>query len=522
MANMKNTAVSKEISYLDFFGLAHNPFPIAPDDENFYISENIDQILSEIVHGIMSRKGFMVLTGDIGLGKTTISRKIMNILEEKGVETSLVFHTAFQDVELIQEINRDFGLRTESLHFNKQMRLLNYFLLEKNRQGKNCAIIIDDAQNLSVKSLELVRMISNLETDQQKLVQILLVGQTELMDMLNSQKLRQLKSRIVISKEVRALTREELKNYLFFKLNMAGNRGRITFQEAAIKKIYQFTKGNLRQINILMDRCFYVTLLYNTIKISKEIVQEAYSDLNANQSRARKSPVVLALSTLLFLCLIGLFTYSAALSPPRSASMTVIKKIKPQHTIISGKVENSHLSRLHGQSMASATKNVEQTVSIPKSVSVFLEAYRLSRFEKSFFEALETSQLKEIAETIFDQTGYLLIGFKKIPNHIKEAYGILKYNSMQGHNENFFLFWQPSLLIKKFYYYYEGEEILKLQKMLAKINLYSGRLDGIVGKNLMLAVVNYQKQVGLPVTGYPDENSIFLLFNGPGNKANET
>ncbi|RZB35393.1 MAG: hypothetical protein SRB2_03191 [Desulfobacteraceae bacterium Eth-SRB2] len=142
------------------------------------------------------------------------------------------------------------------------------FYWNKNRRGKNCAIIIDDAQNLSIKSLELVRMISNLETDQQKLVQILLVGQTELMDTLNSQKLRQLKSRIVISKEVRALTREELRNYLFFKLNMAGNRGRITFQEAAIKKIYQFTKGNLRQLNILMGRCFYVTLLYNTIKLA--------------------------------------------------------------------------------------------------------------------------------------------------------------------------------------------------------------------------------------------------------------
>ncbi|RZB35394.1 MAG: hypothetical protein SRB2_03192 [Desulfobacteraceae bacterium Eth-SRB2] len=132
----ENMLCPKEISYLDVFGLAQNPFPIAPDDENFYISENIDQILSEIVHGIMTRKGFMVLTGDIGLGKTTISRRIMNILEEKGVETSLVFHTAFQDVELIKEINRDFGLRTESLHFNKQIRLLNDFLLEQKSPGE--------------------------------------------------------------------------------------------------------------------------------------------------------------------------------------------------------------------------------------------------------------------------------------------------------------------------------------------------------------------------------------------------
>jgi general secretion pathway protein A len=522
MAKMKNTAVFEEISYLDFLGLAHHPFPIAPDDDNFYVSENIEQILSEIVHGIMSRKGFMVLTGDIGLGKTTISRKIMNILEQKGVETSLVFHTSFQDVELIQEINRDFGLKTESLHFNKQMRCLNDFLLEQNRRGKNCAIIIDDAQNLSVKSLELVRMISNLESDQQKLVQILLVGQTELMGMLNSKKLRQLKSRIVISKEVSPLTREELKNYLFFKLNMAGSRGQITFQEAAIKKIYQFSKGNLRQINILMDRCFYVMLLYNTIKISRQIVQEACSDLNPNRSEAKKRPVFLALSALLFLCLIGLFTYSAALSPPRSAPMTIIKKIEPEHTTIKGETEHSHLSRLHGQSTDTNTKNAEQTVSISESVSGFLKAYELSRFENSFVEALKRSQSKEIDETIFDQTGLKLIRLNHIPDHIGSVYSILKHTSIQGHNENLFLFWHPLLLIKKFYYYYEGEEILNLQKIFAKINLYSGPLDGIVGKNLMLAVVSFQKQAGLPVTGYPDENTIFLLFHEPENKANGT
>ncbi len=184
-----------ETKYLDYFGLSFNAFPVVPDVDNFFLSRNIDQVITEIVHGIDTRKGFMVLTGEIGLGKTTICRKIMKILEEKQVETSLVFHTAYQDVELLREINFDFGLEAGTLDLGSQMKSLNNFLLSKNAEGKNCTIIIDDAQNLSHKSLELVRMISNLETDHQKLVQILLIGQPELIDKLNSPDLQTKKNK---------------------------------------------------------------------------------------------------------------------------------------------------------------------------------------------------------------------------------------------------------------------------------------------------------------------------------------
>jgi len=238
---MKSEMANEELRYLEYFGLEYNPFPVAPDNENFYISEHIDQILTELVHGIVARKGFMVLTGEIGLGKTTISRRIINILEEKGVETSLILHTFYQDVELLREINKDFGLYSDSLERSDQMRVLNEFLLNQSRAGKNCAIIIDDAQNLDSKSLELIRMISNLETDREKLVQILLIGQPELMDKLNSSELRQLKSRIIIKKEARPLNQNELKNYLLFKLNKAGNQGRTTITTGAFRKIHRYS-----------------------------------------------------------------------------------------------------------------------------------------------------------------------------------------------------------------------------------------------------------------------------------------
>ncbi|MEA1936401.1 MAG: AAA family ATPase, partial [Thermodesulfobacteriota bacterium] len=297
--------MNEELRHLDYLGLKHNPFPVAPDYENFYLSEHIDRIISEIVHGIVTRKGFMILTGEVGLGKTTISRKIISTLEEKGVETSLVLHTFYRDVELLREINRDFGLHTDSLQLSDQMKILSDFLLRENRNGKNCAIIIDDAQNLNYRNLELIRMISNLETDSDKLVQILLIGQPELMDKLSSPRLRQLKSRIIIKEETLPLNQEELRNYILFKLNMAGNKGEITLARGSLQKIYKYSQGNFRIINILMDRCLYVTFLYNTAKIDKSIVDAAIGDLNQVKGTRKKRTVGLYIIIILGFLTVG-------------------------------------------------------------------------------------------------------------------------------------------------------------------------------------------------------------------------
>jgi general secretion pathway protein A len=235
--------------YLKSLGFVRNPFPVAPDDANFYLSCAIEEIIEEIVHGICSRKGFIMLTGDVGLGKTTITRRILKILETRQVRTSLVFHTSLKDVDLLREINRDFGIPVAGAtpgtdQLGDQLDRLNDFLVVQHSSGFNCAIIIDDAQNLDRESLELVRMISNLEVDQQKIVQILLVGQTELEESLNRRAMRQLNSRIVIRKEARPLSRDELCDYIAFKLSTSGNQGRILLTAKAYRRIFSLTKGN--------------------------------------------------------------------------------------------------------------------------------------------------------------------------------------------------------------------------------------------------------------------------------------
>ncbi len=528
---MMNTHSAKEEQgCFEYFGLYHNPFPVSPEEEKFYFSQHIEQVLTEIIFGINARKGFLILTGEVGLGKTTISRRIMNIIEEKGVETSLVFYTGFQDVELIREINRDFGQNIESLLFSDQMKLLYDFLVKQNRRGKNCAIIIDDAQNLDIKSLELIRMISNLETDREKLVQILLVGQPELMDLLNSEELRQLRSRIVIQEEVKALTLEELKDYLSFKMNLAGNRGQIRIQKAALSKIYKLTKGNFRQINLLMDRCLYVAFLHNTTEISKQIVVEAFIDFRPKKLKLLKKPLTLAASIFIALSLFGGIVYSGFsrnISPISSSNnkYSILKdnlghlKLDASQDDLKAKQSNDVLMKIqiHDKDL----NHSGQDAVIPKSVFDFLGKYKLAKYQKPFFEALQTNRFNELTQAIFDETGYMLVRLNHVSDDIKKKYGALKnISNLEGH-QDFYLFWRPSMIFNKFFYYYEGEEVLALQKMMAEMHLYTARLDGKVGKNLMMAVVGFQEQMGLPVTGFPDAKTIFLLCHEVENIKND-
>ncbi len=490
-----------EMRYLDYFGLRSNPFPVVPDVDNFFLSRSIDRVITEIVYGIDTRKGFIVLTGEIGLGKTTICRKIMRILKKKGVETSLVFHTAYQDVELLREINRDFGLEAGTLNLGAQMKVLNEFLLSRNAEGRNCTIIIDDAQNLSHKSLELIRMISNLETEQQKLVQVLLIGQPELVDKLNSPDLRQLKSRIIICEETNPLNIEELKNYLLFKLNAAGNQGKTIIKKGAISIVHKLSKGNFRQVNKLMDRSLYAAFLHNTTELSRGIVKEAYLDLSPNKSSFQKNPLIW--------CSSGVLTVSMAIF--------IAFYVANLNTSFTGQVANAIQSPVLHELKPPMIKTPAKGVSTPAAVSSFLRAHQLAQYQTSFSKALKRDRFSEISNTIFEQTGLQLIKLENVTEHIRNHYGVLAYPSSITGKMTFYLFWRPQLLLSGFFHGYQSEEIKRLQVMLRTLQLYHDRLDGIVGRNLIRAVTLFQKQAHLPATGLPDDSTLFLLCQQGGS-----
>ncbi len=479
--------MKEELIYLDFFGLKHNPFPLTPDVDYIFCSRSIDRIITEIVHGIVARKGFMVMVGEVGLGKTTISRKIMELMEDKEVKTALVFHTFFQEVDLLKEINRDFGLETTSdnLEGLSQLSLLNDFLLQKSRHGTNCAIIIDDAQNLSHKSLELIRMISNLEANREKLVQILLIGQPELLDKLNSHELRQLKSRIVIQKEVSPLNLEELEKYILFKLYAAGSQGVINLKKNAVRTLHHFTGGNMRQVNILMDRCLYAAYLHNTNTISRDLVLEAGRDLHITKASISRQ-YILAISLTMVVIFISIFL----------AGWNILKS---------------------DQQISSRTDTETQVV-VPEQMISFLEAYGLSDFAGLLFNAIQNNRLEEAADDINNETGYQMIVLFEPLDSVRARFDILNLPPNSEGKELYILFWKPELEVDKFYWGYEGPEIVQLQKLLSKSDYYLFEEDGIVGKLLMDAVVRFQKDNDLAVTGFPDKTTIFLLSNKTGEK----
>lgn len=560
-----------EENYYNFFGLHSNPFPIAPDSEFFYVSEAIERIITELVHGIITRKGFLILTGQVGLGKTTISRRLLFLLDKHKVKTSLVLHTSIQNTELLREINRDFGLNEESLLLSDQMTILNNFLIEQNNNGINCVIIIDDAQNLDFKSFELVRMISNLEADRKKLVQILLIGQPELYERLNTKELRQIKSRISINKEAVALNSEEVHDYIYFKLNSSGNTGVTSIDREAMETIHKFTGGNFREINVLMDRSLYVAFLCDTTKLDKKIITEAYYDINRKKSFTEIIRPNLILSFILtgviLWIIFSIFKPTISFTKRQQnittgtiiderpthetaekenklvAEVNTLKKqpakppvpmttkpltptpvdTPPKAPVVLPQPESPNSSKNkepQPEKITSTKKKVlaqaDRVLHLPeisKPVTNFLSYYNLVDYKYSFNKAINLEDFETVKTRVYNTTGYTLIELDTLTPKIKRNYGILSYNSRKTLTKRYLLFWKPELEIKHFYYDYYGKEIFDLQDILRINRVYTGKRDGIIGKHVMTALNTFQRMMKIPVTGFPDNRTIFLLYN---------
>lgn len=497
----------EESGYLSHLGLSCNPFPVVPDESSIFLSGRIEQIVAEIVHGISARKGFMILTGDIGLGKTTISRRVISILEQQGIETALVLHTSLQDAELLREINLDFGIKDpddsgKSASLGEQLRQLNQFLIERNRQGKNCAIIIDDAQNLNRQSLELVRMISNLEGGRRKLVQILLIGQPELAELLQTHELRQLRSRVVINAEAKPMSRKELKAYLQFKLNMAGNQGQVLVSGWAVHLIYHYTRGNFRMVNLIMDRCLYAICLLNLREITWQVVRAAYKDLFADTASGAIRRCVIAATVAALLSIAVWLGFGDVL--------TVERLTAGRHLFSQRSAE---------QTAADPTKAAENALpdfeapknSEAQAVTLFLQPLGLVHLAGKFQAALAEARMDLLGEEVFKESGYRLIELDHLTESIRRDFGVLSVPRLSDGAKLFYVLWRPPIEIKSFYYHYRGNEIHFLQALLAKVNLYDDKPDATVGPRLMQAVVTFQKIKGLPVTGFPDPKTLFFL-----------
>ncbi|HNX82109.1 MAG TPA: AAA family ATPase [Candidatus Omnitrophota bacterium] len=273
--------------YCQFYGFKERPFNVTSDPAFFYNSRKHKEALSHLLYGVTQRKGILVLTGEIGTGKTTICRFFLNQLRESGnkVKTAFILNPNFSDLELLEAIIKDFGVQVRG----KPSRLvmisqLNSFLLAESEAGNNVVLIIDEAQNLKPNQLEQVRLLSNLETEKDKLLQIVLVGQPELNSKLDLHELRQLQQRIMVRYHIAPLERAEVKEYITHRLHIVGSN-KVHFNDEAVGMITEFSCGTPRLINIICDRALLAGFVAETDRIDAKIIGRCLDELGSYCAR---------------------------------------------------------------------------------------------------------------------------------------------------------------------------------------------------------------------------------------------
>jgi general secretion pathway protein A len=265
--------------YLDFYGLAEPPFSLTPDPRFLFLSRRHREGLEHLLYGIRERKGFVQLTGEVGSGKTTLCRAALARLAP-GTRTALVLNPILSSVQLLRTLLVEFGIepagRADRAHYLAQ---LNAFLLAEVPLGNDVVLFLDEAQDLSPELLEQVRLLSNLETDDRKLLQIVLLGQPELKEMLDRKSLRQLRQRITVRYHLPPLSREETTLYIQWRLQIAGANGRPTFTSWALRKIFGYSRGIPRLVNAVCDTTLLAGYVDGTDELGTKQVRRAIREL---------------------------------------------------------------------------------------------------------------------------------------------------------------------------------------------------------------------------------------------------
>lgn len=265
--------------YLSFFGLKEQPFNLTPDPKFLFMSESHRIAFNHLLFGIHERKGFIEVVGGIGTGKTTLCRALLAHLGNE-VATALVLNPFLSETELLRCINREFGLNGSSQSRNHLMEELNSFLLDRAARGGNACVILDECQDLEASLLEQIRMLSNLETSKEKLIQIVLVGQPEFHQKLSSAALRALNERIQVRCFLEPLSLEDTGAYIRHRLQVASAAQDTIFTDAAVEVVYKYAGGNPRRTNAVCDRAMLLAYARGSRKINKEHVRTAIGEVS--------------------------------------------------------------------------------------------------------------------------------------------------------------------------------------------------------------------------------------------------
>jgi len=266
--------------YKEFFGLRANPFNVNPDPRYLFLTRHTEEALACLTYGIQSRKGFVLLTGEVGTGKTTLINKLMEWLRLQQVATAFIFNSRMDVPQLLDFMMADFGIPCESHQKGQMLLKLNQWLLDRYRAGERAVLVVDEAQNLSPQMLEEIRLLTNLETSTEKLLQIVLAGQPELEHKLNQPELRQLRQRITLRAKTRQLTLEETQGYIEERMRIAGAENPDIFSPEAVAMVHRYARGIPRVTNLLCEHALVSSFADQKNPVPPEIVEEVARDFD--------------------------------------------------------------------------------------------------------------------------------------------------------------------------------------------------------------------------------------------------
>ncbi|HET6461318.1 MAG TPA: AAA family ATPase [Syntrophales bacterium] len=529
--------------YLDFYGFREKPFNLTPDPRFVFLSKNRREAFAHLLYAIDNRTGFIALTGEVGLGKTTVLRSLLCQLDPNHYRTALIFNPCLSPHELLQNINREFGISANSSNIGDLLYALNMFLLRQNAEGHTVVLVIDEVQNLERQVLEQIRLISNLETDKEKLIQIVLSGQPEFEEILNKKNMRQLNQRITVRYHLTPMNFEDTVHYIDHRLEVAGGRGGVIFSRAALKKIHSYSRGIPRLINTACDRALLAGYTRDTARIGYRIAAAGISDMKKNvPAYARKRHLILipALAMIVALSMVGIFyswdDFASRFNVSQNIGAVENQKKEPADAtgegfframaVELGNVPESESNRRAFNKLAVCwnVPPVPESIYFDDFNKMEIAAHdrglRVYSFSGSLGSLLRINCPAVLELTLPGITGKRFISLVRMENgqflvdpqisgtKFLSPGEIEKHWSGQG-----YLLWKDHLnLLMRMPPGKKGEQIKRLQRLLEEAGAYSGPFTGAYDGNTLSAVKNFQSFQGIEQDGILSAQTLILLY----------
>lgn len=542
--------------YENFFGFKERPFQLVPNPAYLFLSRSHEEAIAHLNYAVSHGDGFVEISGEVGTGKTTLCRAFLENLGDR-FEVAYIFNPQLNALELLRTINQEFGINSSSDQKKDLVDHLNIFLMNIKTQNKNAILLIDEAQNLGKDVLEQLRLLSNLETNTSKLLQIILVGQPELQTMLDSYELRQLRQRITLSWYLTPLSPKETREYIRHRINIASKKSGDKFTHSAYHYIYKYSHGIPRLINIACDRALLTAFGFNRRKVTGHIARLSIKELNARDRKNHHlfSRIAYASSFIALIGVVALTMFLSRVPPSNPNNTTTTVKHKPlpsrppQTTInpdaplpSTNKFEN-FLRQLPGSSTRlSAIKTTISLWETPQALNPYLD--NISNDADFFqyaagyhqlnslpvnkdFDLVKKLNLPAILEFILPGTGkrsYLTL--VQVPFNDNDDEIILKGGDKEEiirvKTGEFYSYWTGNAYILwKDFYHYQGDipinqspgSVFTLKMLLRDIGFKEIKLDRVYDNATRTIIMKLQEKHGLTVDGIVGARTKIIIYN---------